>query len=176
MVSLSLRCVEWRWCVLLLCCPVCWCGSCPTHPIAVLASTAVMSCTVPCQVLRCVGGGCVSVVFVWWGILCPLPPRRGGGWGRCGWWGAVVVVGGTTREGRQCYRLPVECRCPSSVCWRPPCCLPCGPIEWRGLCCDALSSDWVWHLALSCSLSYCSVPLLLLCVAVFVVGCGMAVV
>lgn len=29
--------------------------------------------------------------------------------------------------------------------------------------CDALSSDWVWHLALSYSLPYCSVPLLPLC-------------
>ena len=78
---------------LLLSRPVQWCGSCPTHPTAVLASTAVMSCTLPCQVLWCVGGECVSVVFVWWGILCPLPPRRGGGWCRRGWWGAVVDGG-----------------------------------------------------------------------------------
>lgn len=89
--------------MLLLSCPVRWCGSCPTHPIAVLVSTAVMSCTVPLPGVWCVGGGRVSVVFVWWGILCVLSPRRGGGWGRCGWWAAVVVVGGMVSEGRQCY-------------------------------------------------------------------------
>lgn len=44
-----------------------------------------------------------------------------------------------------------------------------------GMCCDALSSDWVWHLALSvplhivCSPRIVPVPLLS-CVAVFVVG------
>ena len=64
------RCVEWRWRVLLLSCPVRWCGLCPTHPIAVLASTAVMSCTVLCRVrgvlvvsvcLCCSCGGVSSV-------------------------------------------------------------------------------------------------------------------
>ena len=49
--------------------------------------------------VRCVGE-CVSVLFVWWGILRPLPPRRGGGWGHCGWWGCGVVVGGMVDEGR----------------------------------------------------------------------------
>lgn len=38
-------------------------------------------------------GVCLSVLFVWWGILCVLPPRRGGGWGRCGWWGGIVGGG-----------------------------------------------------------------------------------
>lgn len=56
--------------MLLLSCPVRWCGSCPAHPIAVLASTAVMSCTVPCRVcgvrvvsvcLYCSCGGVSSV-------------------------------------------------------------------------------------------------------------------
>lgn len=94
------RCVEWRWCVLLLSRPVQWCGSCPTHPTAVLASTAVMSCTVPRQVCG-VWCGCVSVLFVWWGILCPLPPsswwRVGPSWmvgWRSGWWVAWWVKGG----------------------------------------------------------------------------------
>lgn len=32
-----------------------------------------------------------------------------------------------------------------------------------GVCCDALPSDWVRHLALSYSLSCCLVPLLSLC-------------
>lgn len=94
------RCVEWRWCVLLLSCPVQWCGSCPTHPIAVLASTAVMSCTVICQVcgvwvvsvcLWCSCGGVSSV-------CSPLVVVVGGAIveGR----GAVVVVGGMVSEGR----------------------------------------------------------------------------
>ena len=97
-----LRCVEWRWCVLLLSCPVQWCGSRPTHPIAVLASTAVMSCTVLCQVcgvwvvsvcLCCSCGGVSSV-------CSPLAVVVGG---------AVVdggvawrMVGGMVDEGRQC--------------------------------------------------------------------------
>lgn len=50
-----------------------------------------------------VGGGRVSALFVWWGILCPFPPRRGGGWGRRGWWGVLWMVGGMVSEGRQCY-------------------------------------------------------------------------
>ena len=45
----------------------------------------VVHCSLPG--VWCVGGGCVSVVFVWWGILCALPPRCCGG-------GAVVVVVG----------------------------------------------------------------------------------
>lgn len=58
--------------VLLLPCPVQWCGSCPTHPIAVLASTAVMSHSVSCQVygvwvvdvcLWCSCGGVSSVCY-----------------------------------------------------------------------------------------------------------------
>ena len=36
--------------MLLLSCPVQWCGSCLAHPIAVLASTAVMSRSVLCRV------------------------------------------------------------------------------------------------------------------------------
>jgi len=75
------------------CCPVQWCGSCPTHPIAVLASTAIMSCTVPRQVHGawvvsvCLRRSCGGVSSV------RPPPRRGGGWGRRGWWDAVVVGG-----------------------------------------------------------------------------------
>lgn len=45
----------------------------------------------------CAGGECASVVFVWWGILCALPPRSGGGWGRCG--------GGWHGEGRAAVLL-----------------------------------------------------------------------
>lgn len=79
--------------MLLLSCPVRWCGSCLTLPIAVLASTAVrvVHCALP-GVWR-VGGERVSVVFVWWGILCPLPPHVGGGWGRHGWWGGIADGG-----------------------------------------------------------------------------------
>ena len=54
---------------------------------------------------------------MWWGILCPLPPRLGGEWGHRGWWGAVVVVGGMVSEGRQC------CWPPRLVCDVPRLCV-----------------------------------------------------
>lgn len=63
-----------------------------------------VSCTVPLPGVWCVGGECVSVVFVWWGILCLLPPRRGGGWGHHGWWGGMVD-GGWHDEGRAAVLL-----------------------------------------------------------------------
>lgn len=108
------RCVEWRWCVLLSSCPVQWCGSCPTHPIAVLISAAarVVHCSIAS--VWCVGGECVSVVFVWWGILCVLPPHVGGGWGRRGWWGGIAD-GGWHGDGRAAVLLAS----PSCV-WCPP--------------------------------------------------------
>lgn len=118
MVSILLVCsIEWRWCVLLLVHPVRWCDLCLAHPGAVLATTAVMSCY--CLVAMCCGVWvvCVSVLFVWWGILCLLPPRRGGGWGYR--W----VVGGITRWGGMALKggavmvtLPSVCWCPPSVC------------------------------------------------------------
>lgn len=58
------QCMEWRWCVLLLSRPVKWCDSCPTHPTAVLASTAVMLCTVAYRVWCCGVSECLSVLFV----------------------------------------------------------------------------------------------------------------
>ena len=77
--------------------PGAWCGSCPTHPTAVLASTAVMSHSVPCQVcgvwvvsvcLWCSRGGVSSV-------CSPLTVVEGGaivdgGW-HGGWWGGGVT-------------------------------------------------------------------------------------
>ena len=62
---------------------------------------------------------------MWWGILCPPSPIRGGGWGRRGWWGGIVVVGwhGDGRAGaatltsRPCAVSPFR---PLS-----------GPVEWR---------------------------------------------
>lgn len=75
-------------------------------PYSSHCSAGEYCCHVVYYSLSCVwrvGGECVSVVFVWWGILCPLPPRRGGGWGRRERWGAVMVVGGMVSEGRQCY-------------------------------------------------------------------------
>lgn len=89
----SVCCVEWRWGVLLLARTVQWCGPRPAHPSAVLASAAVVSCYCSLPGVWCVGE-CVSVVFVWWGVLCLLPPCSGGGWGRRGW------VGGMVSEGR----------------------------------------------------------------------------
>lgn len=95
MVSILLVCVLLRngGGVLLLVHLSLWCSPCSAHPSAVLISAAVVSCAVVCRVMWCVGGVCLSVVFVWWGILCLLPPRRGGGWGHCGWWGGMVDEG-----------------------------------------------------------------------------------
>ena len=153
------RCVEWRWCVLLLSCPVQWCGSCPTHPIAVLISTAVMSCTVACRLWCCGVGECVSVVFVWWGILCSPPPRRGGGWGHRGWWGVIVVVGGIADSGAALRgRAGGVTDSPSNV-GVPLVVYPVALLNGgSGGLCVAPCSDWVWHLALYCSPSHCPFP------------------
>ena len=87
------RCVEWRWCVLLLSCPVRWCGSCPAHPVAVLASTAVVSCTVRCQCVVCGWWVCVCAVRVV-GYPLSAPPS------------SLWVVGAVVGEGRLCCRPP----------------------------------------------------------------------
>ena len=50
--------------------------------------------------------------------------------------GGAIVDGGWHDEGRAAVLLtPVLCVVSPSVCWRPPCRLPCGPIEWRGVVC-----------------------------------------
>ena len=102
--------------MLLLSCPVRWCGSCLTHPIAVLASTAVMSCTVLCQVcgvgvgvgvcLWCSCGGVSSV-------CSPLVVVEGGAVVDGGV--RVVVVGGMVMEGRLCCCPPRLVLCPPLV-------------------------------------------------------------
>lgn len=94
--------IEWRWCVVLLVCPTQYVWPMPPTPSAVLTGTAVMLCAVHCRVCGVCGVLCLSKVFVWWGIPCVLPPRRGGG----GWLslggGALWGWGGMTSEGRQC--------------------------------------------------------------------------
>ena len=102
-----------------------------------------VSCTVAYRVWCCGVGECLCVLFVWWGILCPLPPRRGGGWGHRGRWGVVCGGGWHVGEGRQCWGraavllTPRRMSVSPSACWCPHCRLPCGPIEWRGGgCCD----------------------------------------
>ena len=62
-----------------------WCAPCPTHPSAVLTSTAVVSCAVLSLGVWCVWRVCLSVLFVWWGILRLLP--------------LTVVVGGAVVDG-----------------------------------------------------------------------------
>lgn len=117
-ILIRVWCVEWRWCVLLLSCSVQLCGSCPTHPTAVLASTAVMSCTVPCQVcgvwvvsvcLWCSCGGVSSV-------RSPLVVVVGGAIvdGGVAWW----MVGGMVSEGRLCCWPPrLVCGVPLLFVW-----------------------------------------------------------
>lgn len=150
--------------------PSAWCCLCPTHPIAVLASTAVMSCTVPCPGVWCAGGGCVSVLFVWWGILCLLPPRRGGGWGHRGWW-AAVVDGGWHGEGRAAVLLT-----PRLCVGVPLVVYPVALLNGGGGC-AVMPCLWFGSGTLDCPAPpyvVCSprivLVLLLSCVVVFVVG------
>lgn len=84
-VLLGVWCVEWRWCVLLLSCSVQWCAPCPARPSAVLISTAVVSCAVPCRV--CGVWWCVSVcTLLCGGVSFDYSPL-------------VVVVGGGIVDG-----------------------------------------------------------------------------
>ena len=113
------------WCVLLLngggaCCCLARLGVCSptcTPPRYMALCTAVMSfCCLVAMVLWC--RVCVSVVFVWWGILC-LPPSLVvvGDGGIVGWWVAWRMVGGIVMEGRLCRWHPRPCRwCPPPVC------------------------------------------------------------
>lgn len=83
--SLLVHSIEWRWCVLLLSRLLQWCGPCPTHPSAVLVSTAVMSPTVACRVCGCVGE-CVCLWCSCGGVSSVCSPL-------------VVVVGGGIVDG-----------------------------------------------------------------------------
>ena len=124
-ILLGVWCVEWRWRVSLLVCPVQWCSPCLAHPSAVLSSTAVVSCAVRCRVCGVVQCVCLYS-FAWWGILCALPPPQ---WWR-GWLSWMVGWhGGVGRhgvEGRACcvtraasargrvmsLTIPLCCYCP----------------------------------------------------------------
>lgn len=123
-----------------------------------------MSCTVTCHVC----GVWVVSISVWCScggvssVRSPLTLVVGGAivdGGVASW-----MVGGMMSEGRLCVGLPVECQCPPSVCWRPPCRLPYGPIEWRGMwavCCPVFGLGLAPCIVLLPS--YCPVPLLSLC-------------
>ena len=130
----------------------------------------LLSCRAPfhCQVCGVWCGAVRCALFVWWGILCPLPPRRGGGWGHRGWWGGIAD-GGWHREGRAAVLLVPRRMSASPVCVlvSPLVVYPVALLNGgSGACCDALSSDWVRRLALFYSLSYCPVPLSLFVFAV----------
>jgi len=79
-------------------CPVCVVRA---LPIPVQYSLVLRSCRVLFSVrsVMC-AGKCVSVLFVWWGVLHLCPPRIGGGWGHRGWWGGMTRWGGMVGEGR----------------------------------------------------------------------------
>lgn len=139
--------------MLLLSCPVQWRGSCPTHPTAVLASTAVMPRTVPRQVC---GVWCVGDVCLWCscgGVSSVRPPpRRGGGWGHRGWWGGIAD-GGWHGEGRAAVLLtPRRMSASPRLCVGVPlvvypvALLNGGSGVWW---CDAPCSDWVLPFTLS---------------------------
>ena len=62
-----------------------------------------------------------------------------------------------------------------SVCWRPPCRLPCGPIEWRGAVCAVMSCLWIGYGTLHCPTPFRIVrPPFSLCVCCHsIVGLGL---
>lgn len=101
MVSVSPRCVV---CGMAVACAAglpsaCSPGPCPAHPSAVLISTAVVSCYCSLPGVWCVGV-CLSVVFVWWGILCLPPPLVMVGGGIVDGGVALCGRGGVVMEGR----------------------------------------------------------------------------
>ena len=111
----------------------------------------VVHCSLPGA--WCVGGGCVSVLFVWWGILCLLPPLvvvEGGAivdGGACVWW-----VGGMAIEGWQCCWPPRRMSVSPSVCWRPPSvCVVVLLNGGSGVCCDA-------HVRIGSGILCCPTP------------------
>lgn len=67
----------------------------------------VVHCSLPG--VWCVGGECVSALFVWWGVLCPLPPRSGGGWGYRWVVGGMARWGGMALKGGCCDGGPPVC-------------------------------------------------------------------
>lgn len=83
------------------CCPARSSGVAHALLIPVQYSSVPQSCRAPFSAGCAVRVVCVSVLFVWWGSLLPVPPpRRGGGWGHRGWWGGVTRWGGMVTEGR----------------------------------------------------------------------------
>ena len=160
--------------VLLLSCPVRWCGSCPTHTTAVLASTAVMSHSVPCRVCGvwvvnvCLWCSCGGVSFV----CSPLTVVVGGAVvdGGVAWW----MVGGMVGKGGSVIASP-------SVCWCPPCHLPCGPVEWREwwvVCCPVFGlglAPCIVPLPFTLSVPFVSFPFLFCLVLLCLLWVGSAV-
>ena len=181
MVSVLVVCaVEWRWCALLSCSVQC-CGlrpapPCPVHGCEYCCHVMLLCC---CLVLWCVWCVCLSVVFVWWGILCPPSPSQWWGVGPS-WVGGAIVGGGWHGNGRAAVSLaspsvlvsPSRCVLVSpSVCLVVPLnggrCVWCPRVRigcaFLVLCCPSLTS--------SCSLAL-SIPSSSSCVAVRVVGWG----
>lgn len=105
-------------------------------------------------------GECVSVVFVWWGILCPPSPSSWWwvglswmvGW-HSGWWVAWWVKGGSVTDSPSNVGVPRLCVGVPLVVYSVAV-LNGG----SGVCCAAPCLDWVWHLALCRSSFTLSVP------------------
>lgn len=85
-------------------------GAAHAPPVqCVSLSTAVVSCTVSLLGVWCDAGEYLSMGFVRWGILCPLPPRRGGGGGCRGWWGGMTRWVALWLKGACCDVVPPVC-------------------------------------------------------------------
>ena len=134
--SLLLWCAEWRWCVLR------WSAlsssTARALPVPVRYSLVLQSC----RVLSLLGVWrvCLRTPLVWWGILCPLPPHSGGGWGHREWWGGMTRWGGIVMKGGSVVGSPVRVLAFPLVVRSVPL------VEWRDGVCAVMPppSDWVW--------------------------------